>query len=515
MKKPLIILLLILPIQLIAWPLIQQLHWQQHKTHESLTIMLPKDVAVKPIITQQKNSVLINLPHVTLAPIWLHQIDLSDHSQFASELSGAISKQGSLLTIDFKAPVTVDTIAQKQKLLFNFKQRDSDIASQISLNLQNVPVRQLLQKIANLAGEDIVVSDKVKGNISLNVVDKSWRQLLDMVLHDQGLVKQQVEGVWYIAPASLIAKQDKALSLAHETSPLELQIVHLHFANATHIAKMLTTQQLKLLGPRSSVIVNQRMNTLVIHASQHYLNEAMKLIKKLDQPVPQVHISAKVVVIDQSGLKALGLLLKTAGGDDNSNGGFQNAALNLGLNDAAGVLGFGLGKITGHMLSLELQAIQSEGNGKIIASPELTVADNHQAVISQGDEVPYQTSTPSGATQVEFKPATLSLQVTPQITADDQLALSLKITKDSITQRTGTAGATPIIATSAIQTQVQDLNGKTVMLGGIKINEHQEENKRVPYLSHIPLLGLLFQHHSLISKQMDLLVFVTPTIENS
>lgn len=292
-----------------------------------------------------------------------------------------------------------------------------------------------------------------------------------------------------------------------------ISIIHLHYANATKMAD--TLKHARLIGQKSSIVVDQRNNALIVRGSDEHLQQIRQVIHELDKPVPQVNIAAKIAVVDQAGLKALGVLWHA---QENTYGGFgtvSQASVNLPVANPAGVLGLGLGRLMGSMVSLELQAIQSQGNGKVIATPELTVNDNHEALISQGDEVPFQTSTSSGATQVEFKPATLSLQVTPHITPDQHIVLALKITKDSLTHQTGTAGATPIIATAEIRTHVLVKNGQTIVLGGIKINEHHQEEKRVPYLASIPGLGALFRQKSTTDKQMNLMVFVTPKIISS
>lgn len=495
-----------------AWPVIEHIEWHAVAKQASLTIHLPENSQVKPVIVTNKNTVTVHLDKVTLAAIWQNKMDLTTTKSFALSMQGVDSKQGCEFIIVFKQPVKASHTIAGHQLILHFQPDIDHQKSLISLNLQNVPVRQLLQQVAKMATQDVIVDDTVKGNISIHLTKTTWQQALRLILQSQGLIRQEIDGVWYIAPAAQIAEQDKAMQLAASVAPLNVTMMPLHFAKASDVVTMLTQQHSHLLSSRSSVMMNERTNTLIIRATAVEIEQIRHMVAALDKVVPQVRITAEIVVLDETGLRELGVLFRNTDKSSNAVGSVTAARVNLPISHPAGIFGVNLGKIGGTMLNLELQALQSQGHGKIIASPELTVTDNHEASIAQGDDIPFQTSTSSGATQVEFKSATLSLTVTPQITPGNQILLTLKVTKDSVTKQTGTAGNIPIIATSEINTHILIKNGETISLGGIKINERRRDESSVPYLSDIPLLGFLFRNQSLSRKQMDLLVFLTSRI---
>jgi len=389
----------------------------------------------------------------------------------------------------------------------------------ITLNFQQMPIRGVLQQLAQFAHINCVISPKVSGNISLYLDEVTWQQALATILQSQGLAKRFVDGVWYIAPASAIANQEKALldvaTQSQELAPLQVEFFKLRYAKASDIAKILNDSNGSFVGKRGQVLVDKRTNSLIVRDTEPNIEEISNLINKLDQPLEQVHITAKIMVVDQTALQELGVMINGHGGGS-APGDVTNALVNLPVTNPAGVIGAALGVLPGGLkLNVEIQALESEGDGQVISEPELTVSNNQQASIEQGSEIPFQTSTPSGATQVEFKKAVLGLEVTPQITPDHHLVLNLTVTNDAVTKNKGTAQNIPIIAASSIHTRVLVNNGQTVVLGGIHLQEEREDERRVPWLGKLPVLGWLFRNKSKTFKDSELVVFVTPTIQPS
>ena len=228
----------------------------------------------------------------------------------------------------------------------------------------------------------------------------------------------------------------------------------------------------------------------------------------------EVEINARIVVVDKSALNAFGVMLGNVQPTSIKMLGSVVSAptINLPIANPSGTLAFGLGKLGGQELDLQLQALEAMGDGKIISAPELTVSENQKAYIEQGNEVPFQTSTSSGATQIEFKKAVLGLTVTPQIMEDGSINLSLLVNKDAVTAQDAAKTSTPIISTSEVSTNVRVQNGQTLALGGIYGEEKSTQTNQVPYLSGIPGVGWLFKSNQVSDKYTDLLVFITPKI---
>ena len=432
----------------------------------------------------------------------------------------------------------------------------------LSLNFQNIEVRALLQVIADFTNFNVVTSDTVTGNVTLRLKDVPWDQALDIILQAKGLGLRKSGNVILIAPKDELAAKEKAeleskLQIA-ALEPVRTQSFQLNYTKAEEIARGLTGQNsggggggssgsttTRLLSPRGSVLFETRTNQLFVSDIPSKLEEIQALIAKIDIPVRQVLIEARIVEADDSFGRSLGVRLGyndrrlgnntgvglgdgqrvSIGGNLNvvGNRTGQTATVPL-LNDtnfvnlpasaqggsAPASIALSLfGSSLNRFVNLELSALEADGRGKVVSSPRIVTADQIKAVIQQGTKIPYQRATSSGATSVEFVDATLKLDVTPQITPEGNVILSVKINKDSVGSET--AGI-PAIDTKSIETQVLVENGGTVVIGGIFEQTDRTDVTQVPLLGDIPILGNLFKSRTNSSRKTELLVFLTPKV---
>lgn len=426
----------------------------------------------------------------------------------------------------------------------------------LTLNFQDIETRAVLQLLADASGQNIVVSDTVSGSVTLRLQNVPWDQALDIVLRTKGLDKRREDNVIIVAPSDELSAREKADLAAkkdiQELAPLRSEYLQVNYAKASDLAELIKSQGGSLLSQRGSVAVDDRTNTLLLQDTADRLSDIRRLVSSLDIPVRQVLIEARIAIVNDdfqrdlgvragfSGLKSNGSdgLISTggtaAGVDTNLESALDNLAgtgspypvsvdtgasasnrynVNLPVVSPAGSIAF---MVLGsdYIVDLELSAAQSEGRGEIISSPRVITANQKEASIEQGVEIPYQESASSGAATIQFKKAVLALRVTPQITPDNRIILDLNVKKDSVGQIiVGGAGQqVPSIDTREINTQVLVNDGQTVVLGGILETERRETEKKVPYLGDIPVLGYLFKTTTKTNNKDELLIFVTPKI---
>ena len=383
----------------------------------------------------------------------------------------------------------------------------------ISLNAQDISVRALLAVIANQKKMNLVLSDSVNGSLTLNLNKVPWAQALDVILTAKGLGKRMKGNVLMIAPFSELANSQQAqLQLAKKMADLaELQTEYLqiNYAKAADIVEILSSSGTGLLSERGSVEVDERTNTLLLKDTKAVIDSVNKMLKVLDVPVRQVVIEARMVTVSNSVGEELGIEWSTV--EPSKDKGLN---VDLGFHSDSNSIGFQIAHIDGDLLDLELSALESENKGEVIASPRITTANQKTAYIEQGSEIPYTESSSSGATTVSFEKAVLSLEVTPQITPDNKLALDLAISQDSVGKIvTNTDGSESVsIDTQKINTQVLVANGETLVLGGIYQQIKTTSETKVPILGDIPFLGWLFRQKSESTSKEELLIFVTPKI---
>ncbi|MFN3019158.1 type IV pilus secretin PilQ [Vibrio coralliilyticus] len=413
-------------------------------------------------------------------------------------------------------------------------------ADKLSVNFQDIPVRQVLQQIADYNDFNLVVSDAVSGNLTLRVKEVPWPQLLDIILRMKGLEKRMDGSVLLVATAAEIAQfrqqkleQEKVMA---ELQPLESEIIAMRFAKAADIAALLSdSAATRMLSERGAISIDTRTNSLLIRDVAINIQAMKAIIAALDVPVKQVQIEARIVSLNEGDLQELGVRwgFSSTNGSHSVGGSIENNLANLNLygdSDSslddflnvnlaatsvnASTIAFQVAKLgSDTLLDLELSALQRESRAEVISSPRLITTNKQPAYIEQGTEIPYLEAASSGATSVNFKKAVLSLKVTPQITSDNRLILDLNVTQDRPGQvvKTGT-GEAVAIDTQRIGTQVLVNNGETIVLGGIYQHSVSDTVDQVPLLGDIPLLGALFRRTYQQMGKSELLIFVTPTV---
>ena len=415
----------------------------------------------------------------------------------------------------------------------------------LSLNFQNIEIRSLLQVIADFTNFNIVASDTVTGAVTLRLKDVPWDQALDIILQARGLGMRKSGNVLLIAPKDeLAAKEKQELESRNAVQNLEqvrTQDFRLNYAKATEVALAISgtggaAGLNRILSPRGSVLSEARTNQLFVTDIPSRLELVQALIAKLDIPVRQVLIEARIVEASDSFGKSLGVRLggqpftqkgisaNTPGTADtqiNAYGATANigsaGATNGNFFNLPGVGQNGFGAATfaislfnasaTRFLNLEISAAEADGKGKIVSSPRIVTADQVKALIEQGTELPYQQATSSGATSIAFRKANLKLEVTPQITPEGNIIMTVDVNKDSVGRSTANGFA---IDTKHIQTQVLVENGGTVVIGGIYEQNDREDETKVPLLGDIPVLGNLFKQKTRTATKSELLVFITP-----
>jgi type IV pilus assembly protein PilQ len=430
----------------------------------------------------------------------------------------------------------------------------------LTLNFQDIETRAVLQLLADASGQNIVVSDSVQGSVTLRLQNVPWDQALDIVLRTKGLDKRKNDNVIIVAPTEELAAREKAELAARqdvqELAPLRSEYLQVNYAKAGDLAALIKTQgDGGLLSKRGSVSVDERTNTLLLQDSADRLDDIRRLVGTLDIPIRQVSIEARIVIVSDDFSRELGARAGFSGFDFFSNNlGYTSGSalandqamadflerandtdplndgvpfvfsdtpgvapprynVNLPVANPAGSIAYML-LGPDFLIDLELSAAQAEGRGEVISTPRVITANQREASIEQGVEIPYQESASSGATTISFKKAVLALRVTPQVTPDNRIILDLNVKKDSVGQViVGSGGVNvPSIDTREITTQVLVNDGQTVVLGGILETERRETEKKVPYLGDVPVLGRIFKTTGKTNNKDELLIFVTPKI---
>ena len=422
----------------------------------------------------------------------------------------------------------------------------------LSLNFQNVEVRAVLNVIADFTDLNIITSDTVTGNITLRLKDVPWDQALEIILQTRGLDSRRNGNVIWIAPRDELATREKlALEAAQQINDLEqtrTESFQMNYQKAADVQKLLSDPNQRILSKRGSAVVDARTNTLFVQDTPARLDEVRKLLAKIDIPVRQVMIEARIVEANDSFSKNLGARLgyhdispvpgtRVLGQNSprfSVGGGIADTGFHTGQTGtdpdfignahsvnlpAAGLNLFNAGQFSfilfnsgaTRFLNLEVSALEADGKGKIIASPRVLTADQVEALIEQGTEIPYQTATSSGATSISFRKAVLSLKVKPQITPDGNVIMTLDVTKDQVGSGVGTFVQ---INTKHVKTEVLVENGGTVVIGGIYEQNDRTDITKVPLLGDLPFIGFLFRNDATSNDKTELLVFITPRIVN-
>ncbi len=508
-------------------------------------------------VKQEGNRIVAHLPGTSLPNKFRHRLDVTDFATPVHDVNITSDRQGTLITVEPRGefeylayqadnrftisvkPLTADDKAKKKAFAYT--------GQKLSLNFQDIDVRSVLQLIADFTSLNLVASDTVTGKITLRLQNVPWDQALDLILKTKGLAKRTMGNVMLVAPADEIARREKeeldASQRSEALAPLHTEFLQISYAKAEELATLLA----KVISSRGSVSTDSRTNTLIINDTAKKIDEIREMVTRLDVPVRQVMIEARVVLANTSTDKEMGVSWGIDGSQVNGNSALlfggsnqtmldsaswwsqqqampgtpvvrtitypQNLAVDMSARQTGGS-SFALGFVNarGDLLNLELSAFQSEGHGDVVASPRVMTADNQMARIASGQQIPYQQATSSGATSTSFKNAELSLEVTPTITPDGRIQMKLAVNKDS--PSTAVSNNQLLIDTNSIKTTVLVNDGETVVLGGIYQTSATRGVLKVPLLGDIPILGALFRKDTAISTKQELLIFITPKIYN-
>lgn len=431
----------------------------------------------------------------------------------------------------------------------------------LSLNFQNIDVRSVLQVVADFTGLNIITSDTVAGNLTLRLKDVPWDQALDIIMQSKGLTMRKTGNVIWVAPADEVAAKEKlaleASQQIEDLEPMRTEVFTLRYQKAEDLKNLISDEKQRILSKRGSAVVDTRTNTVFVQDTPRHLENVQSIINKTDIPVKQVMIESRLVIADEGFSKTLGARfginqlgtggqnrLVTSGTIGNrateiaadgtvtmgnrmgthmpatlnsnatifgvSSDGQPDLMSNLPVANAFGNFAFSLFRLpAGFLLNLELSAMETDQRGKVVSSPRVTTANQQKARIEQGTEIPYQAATSSGATSIQFKEATLSLDVTPQITPDDKIIMDLLVKKDRVGQ---IFAGVPSIETQRVETQVLVANGETAVLGGIYEQTQRNDVDKVPLFGDLPVLGHLFKRTSRTDEKTELLIFITPRV---
>jgi type IV pilus assembly protein PilQ len=538
-----------------AMPQLQDVEFKRSPNGAAQIVMKFDQAGVRPDVKQQGTKVLVDAAPLLVPTRLLQQYDVTDFGTAITGFDVLKRKTGMRLQVntagdfehvawqsDKQWVLEVRKLTAKEK-----KEKFPYSGEKVNLNFQDIEVRALLEILADVASLNIVVSDTVTGSITLRLTEVPWDQALDIILETKGYDKRTVGNIIYVAPFDeLAAREQKEREVAlkqQELAPLRSELIQVNYAKATEMATLLRGgEAATLLSDRGTVSVDERTNTLLINDTPEKLEEVRALVDRLDIPVRQVLIESRIVIASDNFTHELGVrfgatTIQRSGDGAIAFGGSAEAAdflidgfrqnglptdppslgdrLNVSLPVASPAGSFGLAILQpDYLLDLELSALQAEGQGEVVSNPRIITANQQEASIEQGVEVPFQTAS-DGGTNVQFKKATLRLAVVPQITPDNRIIMDLEVNKDAIGQTVPSGvegGFIPSIDTRQVKTQVLVEDGETVVLGGIYETSRTEAESKVPLLGDIPVLGALFRSKRNTNDKVELLIFVTPRI---
>ncbi|GAA0301460.1 type IV pilus secretin PilQ family protein [Psychrosphaera haliotis] len=501
-------------------------------------------------VTSKEQQIFIQFHNTDILTDLLYKMDVVDFGTIVTGLETFQSGTNSQLVIDIEGDfeydfqqldniftLTVNRAPEQQGTLAG----GSEYQGQpMSLNFQDLPIRTVLQIIADFNGFNLVVSDTVSGTLTLRLNSVPWDQALDIVLRTKGLDKRMEGNVLMVAPSDELAAREarelEAKKKVEEFEVLVSEFIQINYAKASEIAALLKSEGTSILTPRGQVSVDARTNTLLVKDTTSGIETVKKAVKTLDIPIKQVLIEARMVTIRDNIDEQLGIRWGISGNSSDGSsstgvsGSLEGASqtrlgtigsdsgprlnVNLPVASPAGSIAVQIARLAdGTLLDLELSALERENKGEIVATPRITASNQRMSRIEQGTEIPYVQAASSGATSVSFKKAVLSLEVTPQITPDNSVILDLNITQnargDTVSTPTGPAVA---IDTQQLQTQVTARNGETIVLGGIYQQQVINSVSKVPLLGDIPFIGRVFRTDTSFNEKRELLIFVTPKI---
>jgi len=521
-------------------------------------------------VVENANNLVLDLYNATLPDNLNQRLDVIDFAtpvqmidaspvsngvRISMSINGAYEQlayeSGDQVIIEVKELAILDQAADKEEVKF-FEDKTYE-GTKVTFNFQDIPVRSVLALIADVSDLNIVVADSVGGNLTLRLTNVPWDQALDIVMDARNLDMRQNGNVIWIGPTAEIASREQQLLKAQQDrrvlEPLQTVLIPMSYSKAADMKLLIeestnsVDSEYGLLSERGSVTVDERTNTLLLTDTAERILEIRQLLTELDYAVRQVQIESRIVIANSDFAHELGVRFGASyvhSGDDTLVIGADGNAVDIlnplinprddGLRDIpsfpnryqvnlpatnTNASTLGVSFLTGRViLDLELSALEAEGEGEVISTPRVVTANQAEAFIQQGVEIPYENSTSSGATAVSFKEAVLELKVTPLITPDNRIQLELEIKQDTVGEvfQTARGGSVPSIDTRKLNTTVLVSNGDTVVLGGIFQDEKNSTEEKVPWLGDIPVVGNLFRRRANSTKKRELLIFVSPTI---
>ena len=558
------------------------LQFRRAESGEGRLILQLSDPSVDVNVFSEGGKINLEFLATTVPDGLLRRFDVTDFATPVNSIEVTTTERGTRLLLE--AEGTYDYLAYQtgKEYILSVKPLSDDekkarlneftyVGERISLNFQDIEVRAVLQLIADFTDLNLVASDTVSGNITLRLQNVPWDQALELVLRTKGLDSRRIGNVLMVAPAVEIAERERQEIESNkqiaELAPLQSEFIRIRYAKASEVVNLFeagSEEGGSLVSDRGSVVVDERTNSIIITDTATKLAEIRDLIERVDVPIRQVMIEARIVIASTNLDEELGI--EWGGGYigvDSSNGNIYSASgsreqvvsfnqdtvagvtptlnypvqggqqqggnqggdgqqqqqglgaalVDLGVSQATS--GFAVGFTSNDLfLTAELSALESSGQGEVVSQPKIITGDKQLATIKSGSEIPYQEGAASGATTVSFKEAVLKLEVTPNITPDDRILLDLVVNQDSLGDLvpSGTGGLIPTINTTQLTTQVLVGNGETVVLGGVFQNDEITQIRKVPFLGDIPYLGTLFKNTASKTSKTETLIFITPRI---
>ncbi|WP_460086306.1 type IV pilus secretin PilQ [Pseudomonas sp. H1_B04] len=528
---------------------IRGVDFQRGTQGEGNVVIDLSDPSIAPDIQEREGKIILNFARTQLPEPLRVRLDVKDFAtpvQFVNASAGSdratisIEPSG---TFDYSTYQTDNklTVSVRPMTVDDLQKRNADRAAysgeKLSLNFQDIEVRSVLQLIADFTNLNLVASDTVQGGITLRLQNVPWDQALDLVLKTKGLDKRKVGNVLLVAPADEIAARERqeleSQKQIADLAPLRRELLQVNYAKAADIAKLfqsVTSAEAKA-DERGTITVDERTNNIIAYQTQDRLDELRRIVAQLDIPVRQVMIEARIVEANVDYDKSLGVRW---GGSVQNKGNWSSSGVTTGdsttvgtpgststnqpfvdLGASGNTSGIGIAFITDNvLLDLELTAMEKTGNGEIVSQPKVVTSDKETAKILKGTEIPYQEASSSGATSVSFKEASLSLEVTPQITPDNRIIMEVKVTKDE-PDYLNKVNDVPPIKKNEVNAKVLVNDGETIVIGGVFSNTQSKVVDKVPFLGDVPYLGRLFRRDVVSDSKSELLVFLTPRIMNN
>ncbi|CAI8922060.1 Fimbrial assembly protein PilQ [Pseudomonas sp. IT-347P] len=528
---------------------IRGVDFQRGTAGEGNVVIDLSDPTIAPDIQEHDGKIILSFARTQLPEKLRVRLDVKDFATPVQFVNAAVTADRTVITVEPSGTYEYSTFQTDNKLTVSIRpmtvddlqKRNADrqayVGEKLSLNFQDIDVRSVLQLIADFTNLNLVASDTVQGGITLRLQNVPWDQALDLVLKTKGLDKRKIGNVLLVAPADEIAARERqeleSQKQIAELAPLRRELLQVNYAKAADIAKLfqsVTSAEAKI-DERGSITVDERTNNIIAYQTQDRLDELRRIVAQLDIPVRQVMIEARIVEANVDYDKSLGVRW---GGSIQNKGNWNTSGVSNGSSTTIGTpgststnspfvdmgtvgntSGIGIAFITDNvLLDLELTAMEKTGNGEIVSQPKVVTSDKETAKILKGTEIPYQEASSSGATSVSFKEASLSLEVTPQITPDNRIIMEVKVTKDEPDYLNKVQDVPPI-KKNEVNAKVLVNDGETIVIGGVFSNTQSKVVDKVPFLGDVPYLGRLFRRDVVSEKKSELLVFLTPRIMNN